>query len=332
MRHDGSGKRHSRRPSADSVESVSDSGDGGSGRGTRRHSRQPSAASADGSAAGHSNASSSSVAPLAATRPVAASSIPATAPPAPAAPSTAPMPMSAPAAALCAAAPGTLGAAQPPPAAAGASPVVVLHLRPSLAAPPAAPSALSADGPPAPFSAVAAALWPLLAAAFVATALLELLFPFFTYVPEQANSVLTGNLAYLMFYVRIFSEMAGRALPRWQAFKTESYKVLLAAAGAEVGLAACFMAYLKAPWRLDAVPLALVAAIWLTGAQRAVYYVLCCLPSIVTRIQLHCLPRGVVAMACVAAGACGWYLADGCAQTLFGVFFVACYGMLRGMP
>lgn len=109
-------------------------------------------------------------------------------------------------------------------------------------------------------------LWPLALASFSATAVLDMLFPFFTYVKEGSGGLAQpGALPWLMFYTRLFSDLAGRSLPRVQALKTESSYCLLLIAAGVAAVSAGFLVYLKAPWQQDFVPLGLVAVGWTAG-------------------------------------------------------------------
>jgi len=112
-----------------------------------------------------------------------------------------------------------------------------------------------------------ARLWPVASAAFGAASACHCLFPFFTFVPHAPDGRAQDDLPVLLFWMRVFADLSGRALPRVHGLKAASPAALLPAVAVLGASAAALLAYLKAPpaWRLDAVPLLLVGAAWTAG-------------------------------------------------------------------
>jgi hypothetical protein len=148
------------------------------------------------------------------------------------------------------AAPDSLGAPPPPAAAA--------------AAPPEASSEGSNEGSAAASPALAAArlIWPALVAIGLQASVALALFPFFTYLPS--SGLLGESLPKVLFFGRIFADLAGRTLPRLPALRPASIWPVLALAAGHLAVAPLFFLYLKSPprWHSDGAAVAYVAAVW----------------------------------------------------------------------
>ncbi|KAG2485421.1 hypothetical protein HYH03_015803 [Edaphochlamys debaryana] len=115
--------------------------------------------------------------------------------------------------------------------------------------------------------------WQVLLGFLVSVTILYIVFPFFTYVPT--SGWLGDSLPQFLFYGRLFFDLGGRMLPRVRAAQVRSGGAVLALSAACTGLGALFFVYILAPqravaaapqiFRNDAVPLALVVILWLTG-------------------------------------------------------------------
>ncbi|KXZ43097.1 hypothetical protein GPECTOR_102g50 [Gonium pectorale] len=115
--------------------------------------------------------------------------------------------------------------------------------------------------------------WQVLLGFLVSVTILYVVFPFFTYVPT--SGWLGDSLPQALFYSRLFTDLAGRLLPRRRALQLRSGGAVLVLAAVATAAAGLFFAYILAPpglvaraprlLRNDVVPLALVVFLWLTG-------------------------------------------------------------------
>ncbi|GIL56538.1 hypothetical protein Vafri_11895 [Volvox africanus] len=115
--------------------------------------------------------------------------------------------------------------------------------------------------------------WKVMLGFTVDVTLLYIVFPFFTYVPT--SRWLGDSLPQVLFYARLFTDLAGRLLPRRRALQLRSGTAILILAAISTVAGALFFAYILAPPHLkaraprllqnDAVPLALVVFLWLLG-------------------------------------------------------------------
>ncbi|GIM01280.1 hypothetical protein Vretimale_6080 [Volvox reticuliferus] len=115
--------------------------------------------------------------------------------------------------------------------------------------------------------------WKIMLGFTVDVTLLYIVFPFFTYVPT--SGWLGDSLPQVLFYARLFTDLAGRLLPRRRALQLRSGTAILILAAISTAAGALFFAYILAPPHLvaraprllrnDAVPLALVVFLWLAG-------------------------------------------------------------------
>ncbi len=98
----------------------------------------------------------------------------------------------------------------------------------------------------------------------VSCTVLNMLFPFFTYVPAGA---LGDLLPQALFYARIFSDIAGRFLPRRKALALSNPYVLFLLSQAQLLLAVLFLVYIRlVPWLVrDWASIALVVLLWGSG-------------------------------------------------------------------
>ncbi|EFJ40464.1 hypothetical protein VOLCADRAFT_99745 [Volvox carteri f. nagariensis] len=120
---------------------------------------------------------------------------------------------------------------------------------------------------------VVRASWQVMLGFTLDVTLLYIVFPFFTYVP--ASGWLGDNLPQVLFYSRLFTDFAGRLLPRCRALQIRSGTAVLLMSAVAMCVAALFLLYILAPPRLvakapgllrnDVVPLALVVFLWITG-------------------------------------------------------------------
>jgi hypothetical protein len=102
--------------------------------------------------------------------------------------------------------------------------------------------------------------------ALISSTILNLLFPFFTFVPAAS---LGEVLPQALFYARIFSDIAGRFLPRRKALALRSPYALFALALLQLLLACWFLVYIRLPaarWLVrDWASIALVVVLWGVG-------------------------------------------------------------------
>lgn len=108
-------------------------------------------------------------------------------------------------------------------------------------------------------------IWPVAVAFTTTVTILNLVFPFFTYVPT--SGLMGDSLPKVLFFTRIFSDMTGRMLPRIKVCILRKKKVLLAMALATVPLAVGFFLYIKAPhhYHHDVGSMFMVIVFWLLG-------------------------------------------------------------------
>ncbi|GFR46323.1 hypothetical protein Agub_g7889, partial [Astrephomene gubernaculifera] len=88
--------------------------------------------------------------------------------------------------------------------------------------------------------------WPVHLGFLVSVTTLYLVFPFFTYVPAAGAGWLGSNLPLALFYTRLFTDLAGRLLPRIRSLQLRSASSVLSLAAASLALAALFFAYILA--------------------------------------------------------------------------------------
>uniref|UniRef100_A0A1D2AFS1 Equilibrative nucleoside transporter 4 n=1 Tax=Auxenochlorella protothecoides TaxID=3075 RepID=A0A1D2AFS1_AUXPR len=140
------------------------------------------------------------------------------------------------------------------------------------AAPPTPPApAAAAWGPGSPAQQVGAGREVLhairlpLTAHFVSSTISLTVFPFFTYVPS--SGLLGESFPRILFFARVFADIAGRLAPRSRFATPSSPRALLGVALFKLALVPIFFAYLKAPpaWRSDVGALLLVCVLWLLG-------------------------------------------------------------------
>jgi hypothetical protein len=100
--------------------------------------------------------------------------------------------------------------------------------------------------------------------ALISSTVLNLLFPFFTFVPARGMG---DVLPQALFYARIFSDIAGRFLPRRKALALSSPYTLFTLALLQLLLACWFLLYIRVlPWLVrDWASIALVVALWGLG-------------------------------------------------------------------
>jgi hypothetical protein len=109
-----------------------------------------------------------------------------------------------------------------------------------------------------------AGLWTVVTGALISSTVLNLLFPFFTFVPAAS---LGEVLPQVLFYARIFSDIAGRFLPRRKALALSNPHALFALALLQLLLACWFLVYIRLlPWLVrDWASIALVVVLWGVG-------------------------------------------------------------------
>jgi hypothetical protein len=126
----------------------------------------------------------------------------------------------------------------------------------------------SEDGELSSVNALRAAIsdiWPALIAVGLQGGIALTLFPFFTYLPSSGR--FNDSLPKVLFFVRIFSDIIGRILPRSNFFKPLSIRPVMVIALIKLAIEPLFFVYLKsdAQWHSDIAAVVYIAFMWAAG-------------------------------------------------------------------
>lgn len=105
-------------------------------------------------------------------------------------------------------------------------------------------------------------IWPALIAIGLQAGIALTLFPFFTYIPS--SGLLGDELPKVLFFGRIFADVAGRLLPRSKFFVPSSINAVLIIALCKLTAEPLFFVYLKTPERMhsDVFIIAYIVLMW----------------------------------------------------------------------
>jgi Nucleoside transporter len=109
-------------------------------------------------------------------------------------------------------------------------------------------------------------VWPALIVVGLQGGIALTLFPFFTYLPSS-GWIGVESLPKLLFFVRIFSDILGRILPRSTLFKPSTIRPVITVAFIKLATEPLFFIYLKAnaKWHSDLAAVVYIALMWAAG-------------------------------------------------------------------
>ena len=109
-------------------------------------------------------------------------------------------------------------------------------------------------------------VWPALVIVGVQGGIALTLFPFFTFLPSS-GWIGVQSLPKALFFVRIFSDILGRILPRSRYFKPNSIRPVMIITMIKLATEPLFFFYLKSSpkWHSDIAAVVYIALMWLAG-------------------------------------------------------------------
>ena len=108
-------------------------------------------------------------------------------------------------------------------------------------------------------------VWPALIVVGLQGGIALTLFPFFTYLPSSGR--FGDELPKVLFFVRIFSDILGRVLPRSRFFKPNTIRPVMVIALIKLATEPLFFIYLKSgeEWHSDLAAVVYIACMWAAG-------------------------------------------------------------------
>jgi len=167
------------------------------------------------------------------------------------------------------------------------------------------------------FKATISDIWPALVIVGIQGGIALTLFPFFTYLPSS-GWIGVESLPKALFFVRIFSDILGRVLPRSRYFKPNSIRPVMTIALMKLATEPLFFLYLKssAKWHSDLAAVVYIACMWLASGyvNTSAYMV----APLMVRPQFKSTAAGLMAMTYQSGHFIGLSLAAVLARVLYG--------------